>query len=66
MNINKSNRFKQGINYVSIDFVQEINKKLAFNADQYIIGTNETQLKNYKNLVGKRLKIIKELSSLKV
>ena len=43
-----------------------INKKLAFNADQYIIGTNETQLKNYKNLVGKRLKIIKELSSLKV
>lgn len=64
--INKSNRFKQGINYVSIDFVQEINKKLSFNADQYIIGTNETQLKNYKNLVGKRLKIIKELSFLKV
>lgn len=59
--INKSNRFKKGINYVSIDFVREVNTKLAFYADQYIIGTTEDQLKNYKKMVGKRLKIIKEI-----
>lgn len=59
--INKSNRFNQGINYVSIDFVKEVNTKLAFYADQYIIGTTEDQLKIYKKLVGKRLKIIKEI-----
>ena len=59
--INRSDRFKKGINYVSIDFVKEINRKLAFNADQYIIGTTETQLRIYKTLVGKRLKIIKEI-----
>lgn len=58
--INRSDRFKKGINYVSIDFVKEINRKLAFNADQYIIGTTETQLRIYKKFVGKRLKIIKE------
>ena len=61
--INKSDRFKKGINYVSIDFVKEINRKLAFNADQYIIGTTENQLKFYKTLVGNRLKIIKEIKS---
>lgn len=61
--INRSDRFKKGINYVSIDFVKEINRKLAFNADQYIIGTTENQLKIYKTLVGKRLKIIKEIKS---
>ncbi|MHA3104421.1 DUF4238 domain-containing protein [Acinetobacter sp. ANC 3791] len=61
--INRSDRFKKGINYVSIDFVKEINRKLAFNADQYIIGTTETQLRIYKKFVGKRLKIIKETKS---
>lgn len=61
--INRSNRFKKGINYASIDFVKEINRKLAFYADQYIIGTNETQLKIYKTFVGKRLKLIKEMKS---
>lgn len=60
--INKSNRFKQGISYVSIDFVQEMNQKLAFNADQFIISTNEDQLKTYKKFVGKRLQIIKKLN----
>lgn len=60
--INKSDRFKEGINYVSIDFVQEMNQKLALNADQFIISTNEAQLKFYKKLVGKRLKIIQELN----
>ncbi len=61
--INKSDRFKKGINYVSIDFVKEVNKKLAFYADQYIIGTTEDQLKIYKKLVGKRLKIIREIKN---
>lgn len=61
--INKSNRFKKGINYVSIDFVREVNKKLAFYADQYIIGTTEDQLKIYKKLVGKRLKIVREIKN---
>ncbi|RZG73637.1 DUF4238 domain-containing protein [Acinetobacter sp. WCHAc060025] len=61
--INKSDRFKNGINYISIDFVQEINKKLAIYADQYIIGTNEAQLQNYKKFVGKRLNIIKNLKN---
>ena len=60
--INTSDRFQNGINYVSIDFVKEINKKLAFYANQYIIGTTETQLKVYKEFVGQRLKIIKERS----
>jgi hypothetical protein len=64
--INRSDRFEKGINYVSIDFVKEINRKLAFNADQYIIGTTETQLKIYKTFVGKRLKIIKEIKSSEV
>lgn len=58
--INRSDRFKKGINDVSIDFVKAINRKLAFNADQYIIGTSETQLRIYKMFVGKRLKIIKD------
>lgn len=61
--INKSNRFKKGINYVSIDFVREVNTKLAFYADQYIIGTTEDQLKIYKKLVGKRLKNIREIKN---
>lgn len=61
--INRSDRFKNGVNYVSIDFVREINRKLAFYADQYIIGTNEIQLKIYKKYVGKRLKIIKEIKA---
>lgn len=61
--INRSDRFKKGINYVSIDFVKEINRKLAFNVDQYIIGTTETQLRIYKTVVGKRLKIIKEIKN---
>lgn len=61
--INRSDRFKKGINYVSIDFVKEINRKLAFNSDQYIIGTTEAQLKIYKTFVGKRLKTIKEIKS---
>lgn len=61
--INKSNRFKKGINYVSVDFVREINTKLAFYADQHIIGTTEDQLKFYKKLVGKRLKIIREIKN---
>lgn len=59
--INRSNRFKNGINKVSIDFVKEINRKLAFNADQYIISTSENQLKDYKKIVGSRLKNIKEI-----
>jgi hypothetical protein len=61
--INRSDRFKKGINYVSIDFVKEVNRKLAFNADQYIIGTTETQLKIYKTFIGKRLKFLKEIKN---
>lgn len=57
--INKSNHFKNGINHVPINFVKEINRKLAVYADQYIIGTTEAQLEIYKKLVGKRLKAIK-------
>lgn len=58
--INKSDLFQTGITYVSIDFIKEINQKLAFYADQHIIGTTEAQLKVYKNYVGKRLQAIKE------
>lgn len=58
--INKSDLYPNGINYVSIDFVKEMNRKLAFYADQYIIGTSETQLKVYKKFVGQRLNIIEE------
>ena len=61
--INRSDRFKKGINDVSIDFVKAINRKLVFNADQYIIGTSETQLRIYKTFVGKRLKIIKDIKN---
>ena len=61
--INRSDRFKKGINYVSIDFVKEVNRKLAFDADQYIIGTTETQLKIYKTFIGKRLKFLKEIKN---
>lgn len=61
--INKSDRFRNGINHVSIDFVKEINRKLAFYSDLYIIGTTETQLKNYKKFVGERLKIIKDVKN---
>lgn len=61
--INKSDRFKNGINYISIDFVKEVNRKLAFYADQYIIGTTDTQLKIYQTFVGERLKIIKKIKS---
>jgi hypothetical protein len=64
--INRSDRFKKGINYISIDFVKEVNKKLAFDADQYIISTTEAQLKIYKKFVGKRLRFIKETTSNKV
>lgn len=60
--INKSDLFPNGINHVSIDFVKKMNRKLAFYADQYIIGTSETQLKVYKEFVGQRLKVIKERS----
>lgn len=59
--INKSDLFQNGINYVSINFVKEMNRKLAFYADQYIIGKTEIQLQTYKKLVGKRLKIIQEM-----
>lgn len=61
--INRSDRFKNGVNNVSLDFVKEVNRKLAFNADQYIIGTNEIQLKIYRKFVGKRLNVIKEIKT---
>lgn len=61
--INRSDRFKNGVNHVSLDFVKEVNRKLAFNADQYIIGTNEIQLKIYRKFVGKRLNVIKEIKT---
>lgn len=61
--INKSNLFQNGVNYVSIDFVKAMNKKLAFYADQYIIGTTENQLKTYKGFVGQRLKVVKGINS---
>jgi hypothetical protein len=58
--INKSDLFQNGVNYVSADFVKEMNKKLASFSDQYIISTTENQLKLYKCFVGKRLKLLKE------
>ncbi|BCU64566.1 DUF4238 domain-containing protein [Acinetobacter bouvetii] len=61
--INKSDLFPNGVNHVSIDFVKDMNKKLAFYADQYIIATTENQLKSYKGFVGQRLKVVKEINS---
>ena len=58
--INKSDLFPNGINYVSVDFVKEMNRKLAFYSDQYIMSTTDTQLKVYKSFIGKRLKLIKD------
>lgn len=60
--INKSDLFPNGVNHVSIDFVKDMNTKLAFYADQYIIATTENQLKSYKGCVGQRLKVVKELN----
>lgn len=61
--INKSDLFQNGVSYVSIDFVNAMNRKLSFYADQYIIGTTENQLKNYKDFVGQRLKATKGIDN---
>lgn len=61
--INKSDIFKKGKNDVSIDFVKEINRKLAINSVEYIICSNESQLDSYKEFVGTRLETIKRLKT---
>lgn len=57
--INSSNRFKKGINFVSLSFVKEVNEKMAIYADEFIISTEEEIINNYKKKVGKRLQIIR-------
>ncbi|ENU80600.1 hypothetical protein F975_01654 [Acinetobacter sp. ANC 3789] len=60
--INKSDRFSKKINYVSLDFVKEMNKKMAENANKYIVSDDCNLIDIYKKHVGSRMKIIQEHS----
>ncbi|MCL1140128.1 DUF4238 domain-containing protein [Shewanella pneumatophori] len=57
--VNKSNRFPRGKVQVSVDIVEEMNIKIAKQANVHIIGNSEESLKAYKKYVGINLEKVK-------
>lgn len=57
--INKSNRFPHGTVKVSFDVIEEVNIKIAKQANFHIISNSEESLKPYKKFVGSNFKSVK-------